>query len=288
MVGNSIRSGVQGLERSCSHGRDDWFRCTPPVGGIELLEAHFRDPAFAKHRHDTYAIGLTEIGVQVFDYRGTTEASTPGRVVVLHPDEAHDGRAGTEIGFGYRNVYVDPSRIFDAVYAITGEYRPLPFVRTAVMTSRTLAAAVRAVFAFELQPLVIDDLIVRFAEGLLENESPRGRFKRNHTFDIAAIRRARDFLDTERTRVVRSNELEAVTGLRRYDLARQFRTSMGTSPYRYGLLRRLELARDRLRTRQSLADVAAETGFADQAHFTRILKSTIGLTPGQYQSMIRE
>jgi AraC family transcriptional regulator len=31
------------------------------------------------------------------------------------------------------------------------------------------------------------------------------------------------------------------------------------------------------------ADVAAETGFSDQPHLTRVMKSRIGLTPGQYR-----
>jgi hypothetical protein len=41
--------------------------------------------------------------------------------------------------------------------------------------------------------------------------------------DTAALEQARQFLDAERSRVVRSAELKAVTGLTRYDLARQFR-----------------------------------------------------------------
>ena len=102
------RSAGEGLERSCDAG--DWVRGRGPVGGVELLRAWFGGRAFARHRHDTYAIGVTEAGIQVFDYRGRVERSTPGEVVVLHPDEAHDGRAGGGDGFGYRIVYVEPAR----------------------------------------------------------------------------------------------------------------------------------------------------------------------------------
>ena len=38
--------------------------------GVELLRARFSGRAFAKHRHDTYAIGVAEAGVQTFDDRG--------------------------------------------------------------------------------------------------------------------------------------------------------------------------------------------------------------------------
>ena len=50
---------------------------------------------FAPHRHDSYAIGVTLRGVQSFGYRGTTEHSEAGCAFVIHPDEKHDGRAGT-------------------------------------------------------------------------------------------------------------------------------------------------------------------------------------------------
>src|ERR671938_646853 len=92
-----------GLERSC--GPRDWVRSRGPVGGIELLQAWFGGRGFTRHRHDTYAIGVTETGVQRFDYRGRVENSLRGQVTVLHPDEQHDGRAGTEGGFGSRIVY---------------------------------------------------------------------------------------------------------------------------------------------------------------------------------------
>src|SRR6266699_3704604 len=89
-------------------------------------------------------------GVQAFDYRGVTEVSTPGKVVVLHPDETHDGRAGTPAGFGYRIVYVPPARIHEAARAILGRPCALPFAREPVTVSQTLAATIEA--AFRLGP----------------------------------------------------------------------------------------------------------------------------------------
>src|SRR5439155_7861573 len=151
------RSAREGLVRSCEGG--DWVRTWAPGEGVELLRAWFGGRAYARHRHDTYAIGLTEAGVQTFDYRRRVERSTPGEVVVLHPDEMHDGRAGTGAGFGYRIVYVDPARIAAAVRAIRGRAAPLPFVREPVSRSRTLARAVTAAFRSGPEPLALDALV---------------------------------------------------------------------------------------------------------------------------------
>jgi len=272
------RSAGEGLERSCGAG--DWVRGRAPVGGVELLRAWFGGRAYARHRHDTYAIGVTEAGVQVFDYRGRVERSTPGEVVVLHPDEAHDGRAGGGDGFGYRIVYVEPARIAAAVRAIRGHAAPLPFVREPVSRSSTLARAVTAAFRVAPEPQALDALVLRLAEGLVEGD-PDSQPVGAPRLDQAALDRARAFLDGRRA-LVRSTELESVTGLSRYELARQFRVRYGTSPYRYSLMRRLDFARGRLRGGTPLADLALAAGFADQAHFTRMFKAAYGLTPARY------
>jgi AraC-like DNA-binding protein len=255
-----------------------------PAGGVELLRAWFGGRGFATHRHDTYAIGVTESGVQLFDYRGRVERSTAGQVVVLHPDEAHDGRAGGEAGFGYRIVYVEPARIAAAVGAIRGRPAPLPFVRDHVSGNPTLARAVRAAFRSPAEPLALDGLILRLAEGLMEGDPSGQTTGPPRHLHHAALERARALLDSRRD-VVRSAELEAVTGLTRYELARQFRARFGTSPYRYSLMRRLDYARARLRAGIPLAELALAAGFADQAHFTRVFRSTLGVTPGRYATL---
>ena len=78
-----------------------------------------------------------------------------------------------------------------------------------------------------------------------------------------------------------------MTGLDRYELARQFRATYGTSPYRYSLMRRLDFARSQLGRGVPLADVALAAGFVDQAHFTRMFRSAFGLTPGRYVTLRR-
>jgi AraC-like DNA-binding protein len=279
------RSGGEGLERSCNEAVADWIVSAGPVGGVELFRAWFAGKAYAKHRHDTYAIGLTDCGVQVFDYGGSGWTSTPGQVVVLHPDEVHDGRAGSGEGFGYRIIYLEPAHLSDALRAHCGRPYPLPFVREAVATNPRLSRAIQGAFRFPLEPLAVDSLALDLAEGLLDGEGGGGRPSASPCVDAPGVERARQFLDAERTRVVHSTELEAITGLTRYDLARQFRLLFGTSPYRYLLMRRLGPARQRIHSGCPLADVAGETGFADQAHFTRVFKSAFGLTPARYRAL---
>jgi AraC-like DNA-binding protein len=279
MAGGPGRSATVGLDPP--GGAGDWVRGRGPAGGVELLRAWFRGRGYSRHRHDTYAIGVTEAGIQLFDYRGRAERSTPGQVVVLHPDEPHDGRAGGADGFGYRIVYVEPDRIAAAARAITGRAAPLPFVAVPVSRHAGLARAVTAAFRHPPEPLALDALVLRVAEGLLESAAGGRPAATPPRLDHGALDRARAFLYGRRA-VVRSSELEGVTGLSRYELARQFRARYGTSPYRYSLLRRLDFARGQLREGVSLVEVALSAGFADQAHLTRMFSSAYGVPPGRY------
>jgi AraC-like DNA-binding protein len=290
MESREPRSGGRGLERSCGRRpAESWIASRAPAHGIELFRAWFAGEAYQKHRHDTYAVGLTDRGVQVFDYRGSVRTALPGEVVALYPDEPHDGRAGTADGFGYRIVYVEPSRLAGALRAVRGRPCPLPFLRDPVSRDARLARAVADAFGAPAESLAIDSVVVGLAEGLAGGDAgPAGAGEGpapSHHVDARALIRAREFLDAQRTRAVHSTELESITGLTRYELARQFRIAFGTSPYRYLLMRRLDLARELIHRAGPLVEVAYEAGFADQAHFTRTFKAAFGLTPARYRAL---
>ena len=279
------RSGGEGLERSCTGTGGGWLASTAPIEGVELFRASLTGEVYQKHRHDTYAVGVTDRGVQVFDYRGSARFSTRGQVVVLYPDEVHDGRAGTADGFGYRIIYIDPACLIEALRVVRGRPYPLPFVSEPVSANARLSRAVTEAFRTPLESLPVASLIVELAEGLIAAEQSGGRPAVPRRLDASAVERARQFLDAEKTRAVHSAELESITGLTRYELARQFRVVFGTSPYRYLLMRRLGFARERIHQNRPLVEVACDAGFADQAHFTRAFKSAFGLTPARYRAL---
>ena len=75
-------------------------------------------------------------------------------------------------------------------------------------------------------------------------------------------------------------------GLLRYAWVRQFRRRCGTSPYHYSVMRRLDRSRRLIGRNERLAAIAADYGFADQAHFSRTFKAVYGITPGQYRDAL--
>jgi AraC-like DNA-binding protein len=278
------------LERLCGQAPDDdtavrahRIRIGSSAAGIERLEAFFRGRAFAPHRHDTYAIGITLGGVQTFRYRGEQRHCLPGQCHILHPDETHDGAAGTDVGFRYRIIYIDPGLIQDALGG-----RSLPFVRSPVVDASRLAE-VAAFDAWNLDANIDDvartEIVVAMADLLVTVSS--NSVAASPARAVAAVTRVRDLIAACPAERHAMAALERVAGLDRWTLARQFRALFGTSPSRFRTLRQLDQARRLVIGGASLTAASAEAGFADQSHMTRRFKSAYGLTPAAWVAAIR-
>jgi len=247
--------------------------------GIERIEARFRGPAFAPHRHDVYAIGITIAGVQRFRYRGVERHCLAGQCHVLHPDELHDGAAGTEAGFAYRMIYIDPELVQEAL-----DGRRLPFVASPIVEAALLPHGfARDAWDMdgEIDELSRTEIAVAIA-GFLVATATGGSDGERAPLARSRLSRVRDLIATTPARRHSLAEMERLCGLDRWTIARQFRALFGTSPSRFRTMRQLDEVRRSLGEGASLADAALAAGFADQSHMSRHFKRAYGLTPAAW------
>lgn len=260
----------------------DWVWLAQSPSQTERIEAFFGGHGYEPHRHDTYAIGQTIAGVQSFHYRGGLQHSLPGGTMVLHPDEIHDGEAGTEAGFHYRMVYIEPALI----QKILGG-RPLPFIPGGLSADPRLRCAAQPLLKAvtdTFEPLEEEDALYDLAQTLAVGGGQRSR---RQAFDYQAAERAREYIHACFMQDMTLDTLSQVSGRDRWSLSRDFRTLYGTSPWRYVMMRRLDFCRQRMRAGERLVDIAADAGFADQSHMTRQFISRFGLSPGRWLRAIR-
>jgi AraC-like DNA-binding protein len=160
-------------------------------------------------------------------------------------------------------------------------------VREVVSWDRCLAAAIMPALRdleVPLEELHHDQIVLELAEALAAADLSIARRKLSARH-WQAVDRVRDFLDASIGDAVSSAALESVAGLSRYSVARHFRACLGTSPYRYIVMRRLERVRELIRRGERLVDAAAASGFADQSHMTRQFKRAYGLSPGRWAAL---
>ncbi len=101
------------------------------------------------------------------------------------------------------------------------------------------------------------------------------------------LRQVDEWIEANLASSIRLADLAAQTDLSEFHFHRMFRTSRGTSPHKWVLMRRLEAAKRQLAGCDSLPSIATNCGFSCQSHFTRLFKADIGTTPAKYRVAMR-
>jgi transcriptional regulator GlxA family with amidase domain len=95
---------------------------------------------------------------------------------------------------------------------------------------------------------------------------------------------ALNLLTSRFTAPPRVADLAAACELSENHFSRLFRQAMGQTPAHFGLMVRLDEACRRLALApESIDDIAAQTGFANRFHFSRVFTAAIGLPPAAYR-----
>jgi len=111
-------------------------------------------------------------------------------------------------------------------------------------------------------------------------ERPRARLERGR-LTTAQMRRLDELIDVELSNEISLDMLANAVGFSKSHFTRLFKSTTGMSPYRYVLSKRVEAARDLVKnSTDSLAEIAAQSGFASQSHMTDAFSRVLGVPPG--------
>jgi len=277
--------------RSPTASSDDWVVYSPSgVLGSTMMRARFDAHQFERHSHDCFSIGLTTSGVQSFNCDGSLHASLPGDLVLLNPDQAHDGHKGTPDGFGYTILYLPIDTVAGCNDADAQIHLPQYFV-CPVARDPVLARAFEITVAAMEQDgetLRGQELLTTFISHVLARQGDSGAVQLDG-LSAGALRMnaARDYLAGNSHRDIGIAELAGVTGLSRAHLTRAFTRHFGVPPHVWLNSLRLSRARQQLLAGCAVAEVAAACGFVDQSHLTRRFKGAMGLAPMQWLRQMR-
>ena len=257
------------------------------VPGVDLLRARFVTHRYSRHAHETYTFALIEAGTEVFEYGGSLLRADTGAVALLNPEVVHTGQAETSAGWAYRVLY--PAADVVAGVAADLGWRPgTPSFPETVVHDAHSARLLRAahVAAEHGDRLASSSLLRGALAGLLRAHAGPGRLAGSPGRVLrspTAVRTVRDLLIDRVADPPSLDDLALATGMSPFTLLRAFRGETGLPPHAYLNQVRVRLARRLLDAGMAPAEVAAEVGFADQAHLTRHFKRVMGVPPGAYQ-----
>jgi len=166
------------------------------------------------------------------------------------------------------------------------QHRAGRFPDTVLYDARTAATLRAAHLSAEHGDRLASSSLLRSALAtLLSAHATPGAVRRRSTGRRApaAVAVARELISGRLADPPALDELAAAAGLSPFALLRAFRAETGLPPHAYLNHLRVRQARALLDLGLVPAEVAARTGFADQAHLTRHFKRVVGVPPGSYQ-----
>ena len=271
------------MKQSHALVRDVNFWRSPLCPGVELRHASYRRQTFHRHSHPTYSLGIVVRGVTEFVYRGQRQRAQVGDLVLIAPDEVHDCNPFGDEPLAYWMFYLEA--------AVLGAPIQARFDRAVYRNP--------ALFALWLHQ----------AQGLREwCETQNAGLALAWRQDLSALwqqtwqawpsatpgeacqpepapwlRQVRRQLRADLSQPLALQELSARVGISPSHLNRRFGAEVGLPPHRYQLQLRIDAAKARLAAGEPIVQVAADLGFSDQSHFTRLFTRIVGATPAQYQ-----
>jgi AraC-like DNA-binding protein len=256
------------------------------VPGVDLLRARYVTHRYGRHAHETYTFGLIEAGVEEFDYGANLLRAGAGSIALLNPEVVHTGQAGIPEGWAYRVLYPQVQVVTEVAKEL-GWQRGTPAFPQTVLQDQRSAALLRAAHqAAEHGDQIASSTLLRTCIARLLSAhaaaAPSGAARRDGRAP-AAVAMVQDVLAERLASPPSLDELSALTGMSPFAVLRAFRAQTGLPPHAYLNQLRVRLARSLLDNGIGPADVAASTGFADQAHLTRHFKRVVGVPPGAYQ-----
>jgi AraC-like DNA-binding protein len=260
------------------------FHRDPRLPFVEVRDARdARATSYGRHSHDTVSVGLVTGGRSRYVHERGHDDVAAGTVVLMNPGAMHACNPEPGSAWSYRMVYIDAAwwrhMQGDLEADRAGHLREFDITST---RDPALGAHVMRVCERLADPraqlLARQEAIVELATALHEhaNAPPRDA-------GSPGLARVAEALTQCCDQAFSLADLCAIARLSEAHLVRSFKRRYGMTPHAFLIDRRIQRSRHELRRGRAIADVAAEFGFADQAHLQRTFRRLHATTPGQYR-----
>lgn len=258
----------------------------PDVMDALMLRGRFDQHRYPPHAHDTHCLAVITSGALEVETAGQRRLCQRGDVVVIDADTVHAGRPGPAGHWKMRVAHVQPQALADTCEQLGLPRRERfgtrsPFIRDAQLS--------RQLYGVNWCSEVGEDRFKRsetLAGALIGMQLRHTRGTgalpavRNEPALVRAVKaRLRDELGAKLT----LPSLAAEFAVTPFVLLRAFVREAGLSPHAYQQQERVRRAAQCLRAGHAASEVALDTGFADQAHLSRVFKQHTGVTPRVFQ-----
>lgn len=256
------------------------------AGGLELAVMDATDHSFPKHSHDEFYIGANIIGRERIWLDGRVYEASIDDVTLYNPGSVQSAEAGGQT-WRYASLYVDAATFWELT-----DSHSQTFLEKPVLTNPGLASHIRDFTGFGLSSAAEDEIREQTAlllQRILTASGQSGVTAREpRAANGRQARRVAEHLLDTMAAPPSLAELARQEGTTQLRLLRAFQQHFGLPPFAWLNVEKLKRARHLIDRGQSLAGIAHELGFSDQAHFTRRFRDMYGVPPGLWKAAAKQ
>lgn len=244
---------------------------------ISVVETQFSKPtAVPLHRHENPHFVLVLNGGFEVNAAGRSNSLSLGDAIFQEAGVMHSGQVFTDAGHGFVVELTKNENLRPPAGGIEGYSR-----RTRISSLLTQIYRESRI-QDAAQRFAIEGLVLLVVATLLR-ETERGASQPPQWMN-----RATQLLQDSACESHTMEELSRILGVDQKEIAVSFRKYLQCTPAEYQRTQRLEVARRYLaESNYSIARVAAETGFCDQAYLCHEFKRVMNCTPSEYRALFQ-
>ena len=261
------------------------FTTLADLPGVRLVQGWQVKNIFPRHVHAALCVGLVDQGSRIICHGKKSTVIPENGLFVINPGEPHTCASGSQEGHSYRILCID-KEVLQTLCSQMNEKVPegLYFPEVA-LDDDLLKVRIRQFFALLESPLTKleqEEKLFTFLADLLRRHARQAPISPKLRSRPAAVARACEYIKENYGANLTLKHLAQEAGLSPFHFHRLFLKTLGISPHDYLVRIRVEKALELLGKGGDIAEVALDTGFVDQSHFSRFFKRIIGAPPGRY------
>lgn len=248
---------------------------------IGYISINNQKQAFPKHFHETFCISLIRNGIEKIQFEDHFLYSQPGTISITNPFELHSNPV----------VDKDCSLSFDTLYLpkeIVTHYlnnQQINFENRQIQDMRLNLLFIEVLEDLKNKKGVGETLMKSFSEKLYSFSHPiENAYSSFYQSDY--LKELIDYIEVNIEEKFYLDTLATMACENKYGFSRKFKAITGMTPMHYISMKKIFSAKGKITKEGDITSLAYEYNFTDLAHFSKVFKRFVGISPKQYQTQV--
>lgn len=242
----------------------------PILDGIELKSATFIDKKFPVHFHQSWSLAFIEYGSENISFNNFDFILNKNALVLIPPYSLHKNWGNKNNAWAYKAIYISNDFIKTVSKKLFADYSHLASIPYFLSYCNN---------GFDVNEKSIFNILENLFLNAL-NDKTKPYFQKHTNEPFSQIL---NYLSLNYSQSITLENIEKKFNINKFKLQKSFKNKIGLSPLEYQMSIRIENSKQLFYTNTPLVEIALESGFYDQSHFTHCFKKYVGVTPGSYK-----